>query len=162
MKKITLPVIILIIVVLGLLYLNSNRAKNLDNVPQASVSVDAKNQDKSLKQTSPKTSISSTGSDVLSNPDEDLITVSYTSKGFSPFITEITLGQSVKFVNNRSDRALWIVSVHPKGTQEFYPGFSGSRSLSKGESFVLPFTKAGAWSFNNLNDASHQGVILVR
>lgn len=160
MKKLTPAFIILAVVVLGLLYLNSNRAKNLENVPQASVVLNQKDtqSSKSGTQTSSDTKTTST----VGGETDNFVVVNYTSKGFAPFITEIHLGDTVKFINSRSDRALWVVSVHSEGTQEYYPGFSGSKSLDKGESFILPFTKAGAWSYKNLNDASHQGVILVR
>ncbi|MFM2357541.1 MAG: Copper binding protein plastocyanin/azurin family, partial [Candidatus Parcubacteria bacterium] len=87
---------------------------------------------------------------------------SYTSKGFTPFIIEVSLGESVRFINSRSDRALWVTSTHPAGAAEYYAGFSGSKSLARGESFTVPFTKVGAWSYKNLNDGSHQGVILVK
>lgn len=87
--------------------------------------------------------------------------VSYTSKGFAPFVTEITVGETVRFTNNRSDKALRIVSTSPENSDLFYPGFSSSKSIAKGQSFDLPFTKVGAWSYTNLNDDTQQGVIIV-
>lgn len=162
MKKKTIypAFIILILAVLGLVYLNSKKDSPYTNIPQASVSLDTKDVASTKTVTQPSTKTSSTSS---ANRDVDgVVLVSYTGKGFVPFITEVDLGESVRFVNNRTDRALWVVSTHPEGTKEFYPGFSGSKSFKKGESFTVPFTKVGAWSYKNLNDASHQGVILVR
>ena len=113
--------------------------------------------------TKPATTKPAASTPVVTDRDTDGVRlVTYTSKGFTPFIIEVSLGESVRFVNNRNDRALWVTSTHPQGANEYYPGFSGAKSLSKGESFTVPFTKAGAWSYKNLNDASHQGVILVK
>lgn len=87
--------------------------------------------------------------------------VSYTAKGFAPFIVEVTVGETVRFTNNRSDKALRVVSTSPENSDLFYQGFSAAKSIAKGESFDLPFTKIGAWSFTNLNDDNHQGVVIV-
>lgn len=92
---------------------------------------------------------------------EGITTISYGSKGFTPFVTEIKVGETVRFVNNRTDKALRIVSTNPENSDLFYAGFSAASSIAKGETFELPFTKVGAWSFTNLNDDNHQGVVIV-
>lgn len=97
----------------------------------------------------------------LRSAQDGVTVVSYTSKGFAPFVTEITVGETVRFTNNRSDKALRVVSTSPEDSDLYYPGFSASKSIAKGQSFDLPFTKAGAWSYTNLNDDTQQGVIIV-
>ena len=95
--------------------------------------------------------------DALNN----LVTVRYTDQGFVPFITEIKLGQSVRFVNE-STHTLFVTSEdHPTAVDQNYPGFSSSKSIGKGEEWALSFTKKGSWGYKNLNKEEHLGTIVV-
>lgn len=88
-------------------------------------------------------------------------TVTYTSKGFSPFIVEVEAGEQVKFVNE-SDSALWpTANGHPTATDQFYPSFDAGKSLKKGESYSFVFNDKGVWGYKNLNNENHLGTIVV-
>lgn len=91
--------------------------------------------------------------------------VQLTSKGFSPLILEVKVGESVEFLNS-SDMAMIIHGATDK-PENTYPGFSQeSGPLGKGGKFFFAFTKAGAWSYYNLNSGlntpKYQGIIIVK
>jgi len=163
-KKYILLLIILVVTLFGLWYINTRGDLEKTEVTETSrVQVEEKTETTQKPvTTSPIKTIQTSSSATTSVPEKGVVVVTYTSKGFNPFIAEVKLGDSVRFVNERGDRALWVASTHPEGTAEFFAGFSGSRSLKRGESFIIPFTKVGAWSYKNINDAGHQGVILVK
>ncbi|MFM2357542.1 MAG: hypothetical protein RJA61_279 [Candidatus Parcubacteria bacterium] len=119
-----------------------------------------KDTDMEVKEVEKVVSYSKTQPSLRASAD-GITVISYTAKGFTPFIVEVQVGETVRFVNNRSDKALRVVSTSPDNSDLFYPGFSAASSIAKGETFELPFTKVGAWSFTNLNDDSQQGVIIV-
>lgn len=99
--------------------------------------------------------------DLTSNDDDTAVVVEYTDAGFSPFITEVRVGDDVTFVNH-SHGALWVTAKnHPTAKDQEYPEFDSGRSLSRGETFVFTFTKEGAWGFSNLNNQHHLGTIVV-
>ncbi len=101
-------------------------------------------------------SYSKTGRD-----SKGVLTVTYTDKGFSPFLVEVKLGESVKFVNG-SSRALWVTSYgHPTAKDQFYPGFDTGKSLAKGESWTFNFGMKGAWGYKNLNNERDLGAVVV-
>lgn len=146
MKNTVIAIVVLALVVWGIYYFTSKKeAPTTENTPTVVEKT------KTLSARQPSLRVAQNGVTIIS----------YGAKGFSPFITEITVGETVRFVNNRSDKALRVVSTQPENSDLFYPGFSAAKSIAKGESFELPFTKAGAWSFTNLNDDNHQGVIIV-
>jgi len=65
---------------------------------------------------------------------DSITTVRYTNSGFVPFITEVRLGESVRFVNE-SSKALRVTSEgHPTAVEQHYPGFNASKSIGRGGS----------------------------
>lgn len=88
-------------------------------------------------------------------------TVTYSDKGFSPFLVEVKLGETVRFVNT-SSRALWVTSyAHPTAKDQYYPGFDTGKSLPKGASWSFNFTQKGAWGYKNLNYERDLGAVVV-
>ncbi len=91
----------------------------------------------------------------------NIVVVTYTDQGFSPFIAEVKVGSTVKFVNN-SSKALWVTSYqHPTATTQSYPGFDEGKSISKGQSYLFTFNTKGVWGYKNLNNAAHLGAVAV-
>ncbi|MES2953075.1 MAG: hypothetical protein V4674_00760 [Patescibacteria group bacterium] len=103
-----------------------------------------------------QSSYSKTGRDA-----KGVVTVTYTDKGFTPFLVEVKLGESVKFVNG-SSRALWVTSYgHPTAKDQFYPGFDTGKSIAKGQSWTFNFGMKGAWGYKNLNNERDLGAVVV-
>jgi plastocyanin len=94
-------------------------------------------------------------------PPADILSVSYSSNGFSPTILEVNAGDSVTFVNN-TNGTLWVTSKnHPTVPQQNYPEFDSGKSISPGGTYVFTFTKIGSWGYKNLNNDKHLGTIVV-
>lgn len=88
-------------------------------------------------------------------------TVNYTSAGFSPFLLEITAGNTVDFVNN-SNGTLWVTAqLHPTARDQHYPEFDAGKSIAPGKTFSFVFTRIGSWGYKNLNNEKHLGTIVV-
>ncbi len=111
----------------------------------------------------------STTTVVTSSPKT--VTVSYTNSGFSPKSIEISLGDTVRFVNN-SSQSMWVASAaHPihsayDGTtlqQHCAPGSADSFDQCKaGTSYSFTFTKVGTWNYHNHSDSTDFGTVVVR
>jgi plastocyanin len=87
--------------------------------------------------------------------------VTYTNTGFTPFLTEITAGESIEFVNN-SSAGLWVTTnSHPTAGDQGYGAFDTGRTLRQGEAFVFTFTKVGTWGYKNLNKNEDIGAVVV-
>ncbi len=149
MKNLILLIVAILLVVWGISYFNKEDVADVDTNTNATSTVSTKPINYSSIQPS------------LRAAQNGVTVVSYTVKGFAPFIVEVKVGEVVRFVNNRSDKALWVTSTQPENSDLFYVGFGASKSIAKGASFELPFTTVGAWSYTNLNDDNHQGVVIV-
>lgn len=94
------------------------------------------------------------------------IKVTYTKQnGFTPKTVTIEAGQTVKWVNNREDRPMWVASdAHP--THEKLPAFDAAKVLGHypkpGENFSYTFEKTGTWTYHDHADASQTGTVVVR
>jgi len=148
MKNIIIAIIAIILIVWGISYLKSNSDSKDGSNTQATTTVE-------------KITGFSKVQPSLRSIENGVTVVSYSTKGFAPFIVEVKVGETVRFTNNRNDKALRVVSTGPENSDLFYSGFSAAASIARGESFELPFTKVGAWSYTNLNDDNHQGVVIV-
>lgn len=96
--------------------------------------------------------------------------VTYTGSGFSPSTVEVSVGDTVVWMNDSGGR-MWVASaVHP--THERYGGTTlnehcsgGSSSTfdqcSDGSSYSFTFDKAGEWGYHNHLNASHTGTVIV-
>lgn len=97
--------------------------------------------------------------------------VTYTSNGFSPETVTVSVGDTVRFVNN-SGNNMWVASdMHP--THADYDGTSLSQhcpdptntsfdQCESGEEYTFTFTKTGTWNYHNHVRASHSGTIIVQ
>ena len=90
----------------------------------------------------------------------EIVTVTYTSTGFSPKDIEIAVGQTVRFVN-QANANMWVASaVHP--THEVFPEFDQKEAVPSGGVYEFTFTKAGTWKYHNHVGASKTGTITVK
>ena len=104
------------------------------------------------------------------------VTVIYTDSGFSPKSVNISVGDSIKFINN-SSKNMWVASdPHPVHTgydgtstsQHCVAGYTGAApfdqcaSGAKGASYTFTFSKPGSFGFHNHNSHSDTGTVVVQ
>ena len=93
---------------------------------------------------------------------DGLLEVVYTDAGFSPFVADITAGESVAFVN-KSSKGLWVkTTTESPLIERRYDAFDTGRTLSPGERWVFTFTQLGTWGYKNLNNQNHKGAVAVQ
>ncbi|MBI5223493.1 hypothetical protein HY990_03650 [Candidatus Micrarchaeota archaeon] len=94
-------------------------------------------------------------------------TIEITKNGFVPKILNITVGDTVTFIN-KDDRPHWPASAnHPTHAQ--YPeegGCIGSKfdscgPLKSGETFSFTFNQPGLWGYHDHTDSSLTGTVIV-
>jgi len=87
-------------------------------------------------------------------------TITYTDAGFSPDTLDITIGETVTFVNE-SNRDMWVASaIHP--THQILPEFDQDEGTPRGSTYSFTFTKAGAWKFHDHLNPGARGTITVK
>ncbi len=87
--------------------------------------------------------------------------VVYTEAGFAPFISEVSAGEEITFIN-RSNKGLWVTAnSHPTVPDQKYSAFDSGRTLAPGERFTFAFLQVGTWGYKNLNNESHLGAVVV-
>lgn len=118
------------------------------------------------------TTTTTTSTTTIVMPPPNLVTVVYTSQGFSPASITITPGTTVTFLNQGTTE-MWVASdPHPThqgydGTtrsQHCVTGYSGQvpfDQCSSGTSYSFTFLKAGTWGYHNHNSAGTKGNIIV-
>lgn len=98
---------------------------------------------------------------VVNNQPVKTVTVSYTDSGFSPSSITINVGDTVKFINNGTDSAVWPAAApHPIHTS--VPGFDSKKGLVAGGSYSFKFTKAETVKYHNHLNPSQFGTIVVQ
>lgn len=112
--------------------------------------------------TAPAATATKTPAPAVVKADKNIIIVTYTDKGFSPFISEIHVGQAVRFVN-QSAQALWVTGYDHNTASHLqdYPEFDEGKSISRGQTFTFNFIKKGTWGYKNLNKPEHLGAVAV-
>lgn len=103
---------------------------------------------------------------------KSVITVVYTdTDGFTPDNLSIKVGDTVKFINNSSDR-MWVASdIHP--SHELYSGTTlrehcpdtvemAFDQCGAGKEYSFTFNQIGNWKFHNHARARMGGVIVVK
>jgi plastocyanin len=98
--------------------------------------------------------------------------VQYTNSGFVPSSLNVSVGQSVTFVNKSSGQ-MWVAS-DPHPTHQGYDGTTESVHCAAGyagaapfdecksaDSFTFIFTKQGSWGYHNHFSSSAHGTIVV-
>ncbi|PIR69375.1 MAG: hypothetical protein COU47_03325 [Candidatus Niyogibacteria bacterium CG10_big_fil_rev_8_21_14_0_10_46_36] len=115
------------------------------------------------------------GGDVMMEGESPkTVTVTYTQNGFSPSPVNVSVGDTVRFMNE-SGRSFWPASAfHP--THTVYPGsdikkcgtaeaatiFDACREIVSGQSYSFTFTEAGTWNYHDHLNASEFGSIIVK
>lgn len=88
-----------------------------------------------------------------------VITIDYTDSGFNPTLVNISVGDTVKFVN-KSSSPFWPASdPHPIHTG--LAGFDAKSQVAVGESFSFKFTKTGSFGFHNHLKPTAKGKVVV-
>lgn len=101
-------------------------------------------------------------------------TVSMTPAGFSPNTLEISVGDSVQFINQGSGRHRPATDIHP--SHSVYPGssigkcgttdadkiFDACEPLERGESYTFTFNEVGTWRYHDHLNPGMRGTMLVR
>ncbi len=75
------------------------------------------------------------------------LTVTFNGKSFSPTSLTIKKGQTVKFVNNGSEK-MWVAS-NPFPSSADYPAFNEKSGADVGSSWSFTFDKTGVWFYHN-------------
>jgi plastocyanin len=89
----------------------------------------------------------------------EIIVVIYNDEGFTPKDISVSIGQTVRFVNESSGN-MWVASDnHP--SHKILPEFDNKKAISGGESYEFAFTEAGEWSYHNHIKPSAVGTISV-
>jgi|GEM_PF-1638031 len=89
-----------------------------------------------------------------------MIELSYTPTGFTPASTTLSLGSTIKFVNN-SAIPMWIASgPHPEHT--LYPEFDAKTAVPQGAAYSFTFNKKGAFTYHNHLNPGHVGTVEVQ
>lgn len=103
-----------------------------------------------------------------------IVTVTYTSAGFSPASVTIAKGDTVMFVAGTDDKVMWVASgPHPThqgydGTtreQHCASGYAGPAPFDQcatGASFSFAFEKAGTWKYHNHVNSGQTGTVIVQ
>ena len=113
-----------------------------------------------------KTKQTSDSEKTSSTPERDengYLIVRYTDNGFVPFVSEVRIRETVRFIND-SNKPMWVTSRnHPyvEGQEYEYPEFQQPKSVSRGGDFIFTFIKSGTWGYKNLNYEDHLGAVVV-
>lgn len=89
------------------------------------------------------------------------VLITYTNQGFVPNSVEVKAGTSVRFIN-KSDGAMRIWSVENASVPNYYADLKQSGSVGNGGVFDFTFPRAGTWLYQNLNNTSKVGVVIVK
>ena len=87
------------------------------------------------------------------------LVVTYTDKGFSPSSLTIKKGQTVKFINDSSNK-MW-VAANPFPSSSEYPAFNAKSGVASGSSWSFTFDKTGVWFYHNHFSPAQGGKIVV-
>ena len=90
---------------------------------------------------------------------EGYYVIRYTASGFSPASLTVTKGDSVRFINDGNDA----MSIAPADTvNQPYATFDQTKSIGKGGTYNYTFTSAGSYTYYNLNNKTHVGVVTAK
>lgn len=121
---------------------NSDTSQEKNTKPQSSKSAGDKIENSSL------------------NPSSYSAIVTYRDDGFVPATIEIKAGDKIRF-KNEAKNLMRISSADVVG-EESYGDFTQEKSVSKGYFFDLTFSKKGTWLYQNLNDKSKTGIVIIK
>ena len=97
---------------------------------------------------------------VSQNPSSYDAIVRYGDNGFVPATIEIKSGEKIRFKNESKN--LMQISTAGDKEEASYGDFTQERPIPEGYFFDLTFSKKGAWFYQNLNDKSKTGIVIVK
>lgn len=98
-----------------------------------------------------------------------VVEVNFTSSGFVPKSVEISLGDTVRWINN-SSRDVWpATAIHP--THTIYPekstddclgsSFDACAKIAPGSTWEFTFNEEGSWNYHDHLNAGKRGTVIV-
>ena len=88
--------------------------------------------------------------------------VRYTNAGFSPFLSDITRGDSVVFINESNNLLQVTTEGFPTEEGQSFPGFDNSKVVEPGEEWGISITANGTFGYKNSYNEAHTGAIAVQ
>lgn len=99
--------------------------------------------------------------------------ITYTNSGYSPSVSTVKAGDTVKFVNTSSGQMWTASAIHP--THRVYPGtdiaecggaptgamFDACTGTNSGGSWPFTFQNSGTWRYHNHLNPGHTGTVIV-
>lgn len=153
--KLPLIFVVVIVGIVLLANLDNNSAENQSDVitKEETSEVNELTQSKTsvpstVLSTSPRVSIASDGA----------FLIRLTNDGFIPSTLQIQNGGIVRFVND-SDKAMRIFADEDK--DQTHISIKQPKSVGRGETYDVVFTRAGVWFYNNQNQQVDMGNITV-
>jgi len=181
----TVGIIIIILIVIGFFMFNGSDSSTGTSSSSGSGEIDGEAPDSNIQNSDTNDDESDDASDQMDDPtdsvedsNEDAVsgsrTVIMTPSGFSPDTVEISVGDSVTFLNQGFGIHWPATDVHP--SHSIYPGssigkcggsdadkiFDACKGLSKEESYTFTFDEAGNWRYHDHLNPGLRGTILVR
>lgn len=86
--------------------------------------------------------------------------ITYTDKGFVPSTLEIKAGSALRFIN-KSGSSMRIASVDTPGVPSA-ARFAQDKSVGYGGVFDINIPNKGNWLYENINDKTKTGIIVVK
>jgi len=124
-----------------------------------------KNDSGTSKKTSTSNTTTNTGATTSSTPSETTnpsasvaATITFTDNGFSPAVTTVKAGDTVKVTNNSSQELDFDSDPHPTHTDESELNVG---PIGAGESKTFTVTKTGHWGFHDHLNPSMTGTLDV-
>lgn len=172
MKKSTLIILILIILVAGYLALTNRNKSDIDvnsttyrsemNEEGAEINTPSPAGDDTVTPNEDQGSGTgvSVGGNIAVAPAPVTKTVTYTDSGFSPSTITIKAGDTVRFVNSSSEN-MWVASdPHPQHTN--YSPFDAKKGYEPGTTYAYTFTEKKTYTYHNHPHSNIKGTIVVQ
>ncbi|MEX0668797.1 MAG: plastocyanin/azurin family copper-binding protein [Candidatus Saccharimonadales bacterium] len=158
-RNITIAVAALVVIALvGFFLLRDDIDDDLDNGTETTAEQEDVNNDQEAETTP------GDDADIIDDGQDDeevesQTDVRYGSNGFTPATLEISVGDSVSFVNS-SNVSMWVASdSHPTHTN--FPDFDAGRGYGSGETYEFTFNEPGSYGYHNHLNPNHGGIIIV-
>ncbi len=116
--------------------------------------------------TSPQTAAHSLSNSPAPKPGGFQLLISYTESGFQPAIAHVKPGNTVRFTNNSSG-TLWVSAygrnVYPRESSSCgQSALDSCKAIARGAFWEFTLKNAGTWLYQNKNDTSKNGSIVVK
>ncbi|MEK7452926.1 MAG: hypothetical protein AAB614_01700 [Patescibacteria group bacterium] len=166
MNKYLITVVVIVILAIGFFIFNDKDSDTNKDAMQKTDKViikDIKQKDAEVMMKNDNDIMQKDSEAMVGKSDEVMMkknTISYTSSGFTPASSEITIGETVTFVNE-SGHDMWVASaIHP--THELLPEFDQAGGTPNGTVYSFAFTKPGIWKFHDHLNPGMKGSVTVK